>query len=75
MIRTEITVLPADPPGKILIGWGSWICPSGGNWLYKGSMPRSLVRHIRKCDYCRQGFLESCPTGCLGVWGERKLKN
>jgi hypothetical protein len=73
LIRTEITVLPADPPGKRLIGWMSWICSIGGHhWLYRNKMPRALIRHIEECASCKVGFLQGCPAGCIMVWDNKK---
>jgi hypothetical protein len=62
-----ITVLPADDPKKMRLGWFHWECfgnfgDYGGRWLYPKEMPPDLVDHIGGCDSCKKIYQRLIAT-------------
>ena len=70
-IRTEITVLPADPPRKLRTEFAWWECSVNGHyWTYNISKtPSDLTDHIKECDSCQKRR----PIGCVFGWDDEKV--
>lgn len=59
-VRQDITVLPADDPQKMRLGWKCWWREGdhGGYWIYPKEIPEDLAAHIKECPSCAKAFQE-----------------